>query len=174
MATLAQTLEALFLLELVVGPFAAVAGAALGGPTRRSRIKWACFSLILPLVVLYLAYRRAKGRTADGEPRHTPGAAPSAATSRPARPRPRPVSMPTEEDLRDVPEPVSACPDCGFLGIRMPNVEDGVWPGGGQIMFQVCPRCHYRGQPLVFARREDYHEFIAELVEDPPGTDGAR
>lgn len=171
MAGAGQTLEVLFLLQLVVAPAAAVVGAFLGGPTPRSRLKWACFSLILPFVVLFLVYRRLAGQTAEGEPLRTPAA--TAAPVRRTRPVPRPVPPPSEADLRDVPEPVSACPDCGFLGIRMPGIQDGVWPEGGQIVFQVCPRCHYRGQPLTFSRREDYALFVDELASETTRADGA-
>lgn len=169
MASAGEWLEALLLADLILAPVAAVVGASLAGPSRRSRIKWGCFCLIMPFVVLFLFHRRARGRTAEGEPRFTPSNAKPAA---PGRPRPRPVPSPTQEDLRDVPEPVSACPDCGFLGIRMPGIQDGAWAGGGQIMFQVCPRCHYRGHPIVFGAREDYAEFVRELAA-APRADGA-
>lgn len=167
----AQAVEALFLVQLVAAPLAAVAASLLAGPGARSRIKWACFCLVLPFVILFVLYRRARGLTPDGEPRFTTGA-PSPPPRR-LRVQPPPVPVPSEEDLRDVPEPVSACPDCGFLGIRSPGVQDGVWPGGGELVFQVCPRCQFRGQPVVFRRREDYNRFVAELAEHAANPDRA-
>ncbi len=56
----------------------------------------------------------------------------------------------------DLPEPVIACPQCFFLGIKSASVGDGIWPGGGELIHQVCPRCHFRGQPLEFGTAADY------------------
>lgn len=86
----------------------------------------------------------------------------------PARARPRPAPMPAVPDaeLADLPQPVSACPDCGYLGIRMPAIGDGLWPGGGELGDRmVCPRCQWQGLPVRFDRREDYGAFLRDLSE---------
>lgn len=84
------------------------------------------------------------------------------ATPRPDR---RPPVLPVDDTtLADVPEPVTACPDCGFLGIRMLGIRDGVWPGGGEIGDKMtCPRCGYQGLALRFDTRADYGEFLRDL-----------
>jgi hypothetical protein len=46
---------------------------------------------------------------------------------------------------------IPACPRCGSLEMRMPTVQDGMWPGGGETNFQVCAVCGYRGMPILFA-----------------------
>ena len=147
-------------LWLVATPLAAAVAAALAGPRTANRVKWACFALLFWPTALLVVYRRARGRDADGEP--TGGAAP---TSPP--PRVEPVPAPGSDDLVDLPEPVSACPRCGYIGIRMPTLADGVALGGGEIGFHVCPRCHYRGMPLVFPTREEYGAFVRELHAAP-------
>lgn len=83
------------------------------------------------------------------------------------RPMPGPLAMPDAAALEDLPEPVTACPECGFVGIRMAGIQEGVWPGGGSMMKVVCPRCNYVGLPLEFARREDYAAFLAEMGAVP-------
>lgn len=140
---------------LVVWPIAAIFAAFLaqGGP--RQRIKWIGLAILLPPSVLWLAVRRMKG-DADEPDVDKPYVVPA------------PVG-PVEpgDDIHLVPEPAKACPDCGYLGIRPPGVQDGVVPGGGELVFYVCPRCHYRGVPIQFARREDYADFLRKLAAAP-------
>ena len=87
-----------------------------------------------------------------------------------ARPHRRPPVRPVApEDLAGVPEPVTACPDCGFLGIRMLTLQDGVALGGGEIGDKMnCPRCGYQGLAIRFERREDYGAFLRELAPAHP------
>lgn len=142
---------------LVSMPIAAAAGAILARGGWMNRVQWFAFGLLLPPVVLWLVARRIRGDEATDEvaPRDVP----------------RPVEAPAREDeLAHVPEPVEACPDCGFLGIRSPGVQDGVFPGGGELVMQVCPRCDYRGMPVRFERREDYARFLRELARERSGT----
>lgn len=76
-----------------------------------------------------------------------------------------PVPPVDDAALGAVPEPVTACPDCGFLGIRMLGISDGVWPGGGEIGDKMtCPRCGYQGLAMRFERREEYGAFLRELA----------
>lgn len=147
------------LVTVAVAPAATLAGFALGGPGVRSRIKWAVLCMLVWPVALVLAYRRLRGRSAEGD---APGGAPGSAGGA-ERARPVPVQPADADDLGDVPLPVHACPSCGFLGIRPPGVQDGVWPGGGELIFQVCPRCAYRGMPIEFHSREAYGRFLREL-----------
>lgn len=121
---------------------------ARGG--RRERIRWAAFGLLLPPSVLWVIARRLRPE----EPREDAW----------VRAAPRPVARVEASDLGSLPEPVTACPDCGFIGIRPPGVQDGVWPGGGELIEQVCPRCGFRGLPMQFATREEYAEFVAQLA----------
>lgn len=75
-----------------------------------------------------------------------------------------PVPAPAPEDLEGVPEPTTACPDCGYLGVRMPELRDGLWPGGGELGGRiVCGRCGYQGVPVSFERREEYAAFLREM-----------
>lgn len=135
---------------LLAAPAASIVGAALATGGWKRRVQWAVFGLILPPSILWLIARRVRGE--DDEPTDTPS------------PLPEPVSAPAaDDDLSFVPEPVQACPRCGFLGIRPPGVQDGVFPGGGELVMQVCPRCDYRGLPLRFDKREDYAAFLREL-----------
>lgn len=78
-----------------------------------------------------------------------------------------PVPRVPAEALASLPEPVTACPQCGFLGIGMPSVAHGGWVGGGEIAMAVCPRCRYQGQALSFRKRDDYAAFVAELHGEP-------
>lgn len=96
-------------------------------------------------------------------PTHDPVEAP--------RVRPTPVPAVPAGDLADIPEPVSACPDCGFLGIRMPTIGDGLWPGGGETGDRmVCPRCDWQGLPARFEKREDYGSYLRELSGSAPSS----
>lgn len=78
----------------------------------------------------------------------------------------RPPIPPVDDaTLADVPEPVTACPECAFLGVRMPEIRDGLWPGGGELGSRVvCPRCGYQGLAVRFETREDYGAFLRELA----------
>lgn len=136
---------------LTLSAFGFLIGAALGGPTRRGRGAWAMVGLFFAPALLLLLARRARGQGGLGVLPDDEGF-----------PEPHaPVPVPAAEDLEGVPEPVSACPNCAFLGIRPPGVQDGVWPGGGELVGVVCPRCGYRGVPVEFPRREDYRAFVA-------------
>lgn len=81
--------------------------------------------------------------------------------------RPRavtPVSVVPEAEAAALRIPIDACPDCGYLGIRMPTIHDGLWPGGGETGARmVCPRCDWQGLPASFVTPESYAEFTREL-----------
>jgi hypothetical protein len=140
----------------VIGiPIGIVAGAIAGGPRPMGRVKWACLGLIFWPFVVVAVVRRLRGLDADGEP---VGGRPPAAS-----PPATPVAVPSEADVADLPEPVTACPRCGFLGVRPPDVSDGVFSGGGELTFYVCRRCNFRGQPVLFRRREEYRTFVRDL-----------
>ncbi len=148
--------------NVIAAPVAAIVGAFLGGPRTADRIKWGAFCLLIWPMVFLLIARRLRGQPADAAAATAPdmGAASGAGQ---ARTPPQPVRPVGTSDIAAIPEPVSACPDCGFLGIRPPGIQDGVAIGGGELIFQVCPRCGYRGVPVEFARREDYAAFVGEL-----------
>lgn len=55
--------------------------------------------------------------------------------------------------------PVSCCPDCGSLDLRLPGTMDGGALGGGELMVSVCRACGYRGAPLVFDDESAYVGF---------------
>jgi hypothetical protein len=75
-----------------------------------------------------------------------------------------PVRPVEEADVANVRMPVRVCPDCGYLGIRMPTIGDGLWPGGGETGDRmVCPRCDWQGLPVSFESREDYVEFLRAI-----------
>lgn len=75
----------------------------------------------------------------------------------------QPVPPVPAEALASVPEPVTACPDCGFLGIRAAGAAEGTWAGGGELTLSACPRCGYTGQPILFRRRAEYATFVVGL-----------
>lgn len=164
---MAADLSLLVGLTYLSAPIWAILAYALGGPSRGSRWKWAGFALLFWPTALLVVFRRLRGRTADNEPLATLGDMPKP-RARPVHPIP-PVAA---ADLEGVPEPVEACPDCGFLGIRPPGIQDGVWPGGGELVLQVCPRCGYRGLPVTFSKREDYGEFLEQLAAPDPPSPG--
>lgn len=135
-------------------PIAALTAAFVATGSAWKRTYWIALCLIFPPAVIWLLARR--GRTEEPTP-----------SDEWLRVAPRPVEAPEEDDdLAGVPEPVTACPDCGYLGIRPPGVQDGVYPGGGELILQVCPRCNYRGLPLRFEQREDYADFLRTLSEN--------
>jgi hypothetical protein len=79
-----------------------------------------------------------------------------------------PVAPIAEADLVDVPEPVTACPDCGFLGIRMLGIQDGTIPGAAEIGDKrTCPRCGYQGLAVEFSTRSEYGAFLRDLAGEP-------
>lgn len=69
-----------------------------------------------------------------------------------------------ERALAAVPEPVTACPACASLGIRMADLRDGGVPGGGELTRWACPQCGFLGQPILFPRRESYLAFRRALA----------
>lgn len=87
----------------------------------------------------------------------------------PPMPAPRPnvaVELPDADQLTAIPEPVQACPECGYLGIRAPTLSDGGVPGYSDMGDKrVCPRCGYQGIQVEFRTREDYVEFLRVLAE---------
>ena len=128
-------------------------GALLGGPSRRGRGAWAIVGMTFPPALVVLLARRA--RRQDGLGRLPPGE---------GYPEPHaPMPVPALADLDGVPEPVTACPNCAFLGIRPPRMQDGAWAGGGELLGVACPRCGYLGVPVEFPRRADYRAFVASL-----------
>lgn len=81
-----------------------------------------------------------------------------------------PVPLPTPEATAALPEPVSACPQCGFLGIRPATMNEGIYAGGGELLsVEFCPRCEYRGLPARFPRREDYVDYLRSISGDDSG-----
>ena len=75
-----------------------------------------------------------------------------------------PVPVVPASDAAALPTPIDACPECGFLGIRMPTIHDGLWPGGGETGARmVCPRCDWQGLPASFVSAESYAEFTRDL-----------
>ena len=85
-------------------------------------------------------------------------------------PLPTPVPIPDVRTLASVHEPVTACPACGFLGIRSGSGQS-VYLGGGPILSGCfCPRCRYRGLPLSVDRRADYIDFVGQLHETAKNT----
>jgi hypothetical protein len=73
------------------------------------------------------------------------------------------------ELLAQLDGPVSACPRCGYLGVRAPGVRDGLWPGGGETGARfVCPRCQYQGIPIEFDNGDDYAQWVRELHGEAP------
>lgn len=109
----------------------------------------------LPLAFLLVGWRLA-------HPRPEPPATPRDVT---------PVPVVPEGEAAALRVPIDACPECGFLGIRMPTIHDGLWPGGGETGARmVCPRCDWQGLPASFATTEDYAEFTRELNASRGGS----
>ena len=72
-----------------------------------------------------------------------------------------PVSL---AELEGIPEPVTACADCGFLGVRPVHGDEGGIPGASDLMSERhCPRCGYQGLPIELPTREDYVEYLRDL-----------
>lgn len=119
---------------------------------------FALLGIPLEAIVAFVIYRRLRRARLDPQPIDT--------TPRPDR-RP-PVAPVSEEAIAALPEPVTACPDCAYIGIRTPELRDGVVPGGGEIGDKiVCPRCGYQGLAVRFDKREDYGEFLRDLAQLP-------
>lgn len=146
---------ALAMLWLLTAPVAALVGALVAKGGWRRKVQWAVFGLVFAPSILWLLARRGDTKPVSAPPERAP---------------PMPAPAPDEE-LWAVPEPVKACPRCGFLGIRPPGVQDGVFPGGGELIMFVCPRCEHRGLPLSFDKREDYAAFLRELPRTGSGGD---
>jgi ribosomal protein S27AE len=71
--------------------------------------------------------------------------------------------------LAAIPEPLTACGRCGYLGVRPPRISDGVYAVGGELLsLVVCPRCGHQGLPVRFDRRADYAGFVEELNRGRP------
>lgn len=78
----------------------------------------------------------------------------------------QPVEEPETEDLADLPFPLRACPECGYIGVRSPEARDGMVAGSGALISAiVCPRCKYAGLPAEFDAPEDYQDYVAGLHE---------
>ncbi|MEA3199939.1 MAG: hypothetical protein QOE90_1367 [Thermoplasmata archaeon] len=77
----------------------------------------------------------------------------------------KPIEVPPEEiELRE--GPVWACMRCGNPSLRNPRLSEGLVPGFGEGLVWVCPRCRFRGQPLVFDDATAYRLFVQGLNED--------
>ncbi|HET6406159.1 MAG TPA: hypothetical protein VFH78_16090 [Candidatus Thermoplasmatota archaeon] len=91
-----------------------------------------------------------------------------AAGAEPRRRAVEPVPLPSAADADSLPKPITACPDCGFLGIRMPTIHDGLWPGGGETGGRfVCPRCDWQGLPVSFPTGSAYVGYVSDLHGQP-------
>jgi hypothetical protein len=107
-------------------------------------------------LVLWHARRRAAGKESLPPPRPLPAPVP-------------PLDEGATSAAAGLAPPFTACPDCGYLGIRYPGVREGVWLGGGETGGRfVCPRCHYQGIPIEFESGAQYAAFVRELNEDRP------
>jgi hypothetical protein len=114
-------------------------------------VPFALFGIGLPFVMVVVGRRLVRVRPTEVEP-------PS-----PAVPR-DPVGPVQASDLAELKPPFTACPDCGYLGVRAPGIRDGLWPGGGETGGRfVCPRCHYQGIPVEFGSGEEYVAFVRAL-----------
>lgn len=87
------------------------------------------------------------------------------------RPDRRPPVAPVDAAaIASLPEPVRACPECAYVGVRMPEIGDGLWPGGGELGDRiVCPRCGYQGIAVLFERREEYGAHLRDLAGQGAG-----
>lgn len=135
----------------------AVASFILAGALLFAADPWlALFSAGEGLVMLLVALRLR---------RRAPGSAsPHPAPESPS-PAPRLGIDLDEVDFSGVPEPVEACPHCGYLGIRAPTFSDGAVPGVAELSdARVCRRCGYRGVAAVFWTREEYRAFLKALA----------
>ncbi len=142
-------------LRRIAGIVAILAGIL---PVIYGRIPSKLLGLGLIASGLYLTMRVRGGREARVAPTRSP------------TPRVAPVPVPDAETVASLRGPVNACPQCGFLGIRAANVDDGVWPGGGELIHKVCPRCNFRGQHIEFETAADYALFVKELAADAPAS----
>lgn len=146
------------LITIFVFQFALI--VAILAATTKEPWAWALAALILLAEgIVLMAHIRISRRVLS--PEHVPVDVAPRSSRQPPMPAVQPV------DLADVPEPVTACPDCGFLGIRMPGIGDRLWPGGGETGSRiVCPRCDYQGIAVSFDTRTEYGEFLRALEED--------
>ncbi|HET6399569.1 MAG TPA: hypothetical protein VFH47_08465, partial [Candidatus Thermoplasmatota archaeon] len=53
----------------------------------------------------------------------------------------------------------TACPACASPRIHAPHLSDGMVPGGGELIYHVCPDCGFRGSPLQFGSVDDYMAY---------------
>jgi hypothetical protein len=84
---------------------------------------------------------------------------------RPATPRAIPlVPVPDAKALAALPRPLTACPDCGYVGIRPARFGEGAVAGLGDLMsMRVCGHCGYRGPPVEFDDSADYVAYVEGL-----------
>lgn len=79
---------------------------------------------------------------------------------------PGPMPVVSVAELEGIPEPITACAECGFLGIRPPSAGEGGIPGSADIMStRHCPRCGHDGLPVELRTRAEYVEFLRELAD---------
>lgn len=82
-----------------------------------------------------------------------------------------PVAVPPEEvELEE--GPVWACMRCGSPNMRQPRVSEGLIPGIGESLVWICPRCKFRGQPLLFDDPTAYRQFVKGLNENGSNAGG--
>lgn len=110
---------------------------------------------------LFWVIRRRKSSAPETPPRPPQSDAPG--------PLPPPVPIPELRALAALHEPVTACPVCGFLGIRSGSGQS-VYLGGPILAGCLCPRCGYRGLPLSVDKRADYIDFVGHLNETAKNT----
>lgn len=149
----------LFVLGIVLLFGAVFLFGALGAgvPTSGRDMLQLAFGLLVAMAVLYAVARIAMRLLRPEPPLAKADLAPRADRRPPIPPVP-------DSELADLPEPVSACPDCGFLGIRMLSLQDGAIPGGSELGDKMtCPRCGYQGLAVRFDKRADYGEFLRDL-----------
>jgi len=83
--------------------------------------------------------------------------------------RPSPIGEAENEAIGSLPEPVTACPICGDLDLRLQGASEVPSTGGGELGHHLmCARCRYHGAPVTFDRREDYRLFLRELARIDP------
>lgn len=137
-----------------------VVAAAIHGDLRAA-LRTGLFALV-PLAILLVGARLMRGPDVR------------ALTAPPPARRVGVVPLPGPDDVSGLPTPITACPDCGYLGVRMPTLEDGLWPGGGELGDRkVCPRCAYQGLVPSFPDGESYRAFVASLQPAGPQSPSA-
>jgi len=74
-----------------------------------------------------------------------------------------PIAIPDPRHLAGRERPFVCCADCGFLAIQADRALRHVTGGIGHV---ACPRCQFRGAPVVLTDVNEYVLFVAEL-HDP-------